>query len=185
MELYSDIYYVERVLAGETGCFACLIDRYSDPVYNLIVQVVRNREDAQELTQDVFMKVFRKLSTFKSESRFSTWLYRIAYNTAISETRRRKMEYLAFDELQLTNAPDPEMSDWLSEVDNHERLDRLDRAMEQLPADERILILLFYMEGHSVEQLTEITALTTSNVKTKLHRIRKKLYLLMTKMEER
>ena len=75
-----------------------LLDKYSRPVHSLILKVVRNREDAEELAQDVFMKVFKHLSSFKGECSFSTWIYRIAYNTAISETRKKRHEFLAIEE---------------------------------------------------------------------------------------
>ena len=93
MELYTDTYYIQRIQAGDTACFACLLDKYSRPVHSLILKVVRNREDAEELAQDVFMKVFKHLSSFKGECSFSTWIYRIAYNTAISETRKKGEDY--------------------------------------------------------------------------------------------
>ena len=64
MELYTDTYYIQRIQAGDTACFACLLDKYSRPVHSLILKVVRNREDAEELAQDVFMKVFKHLSSF-------------------------------------------------------------------------------------------------------------------------
>ena len=67
MELYTDTYYIQRIQAGDTACFACLLDKYSRPVHSLILKVVRNREDAEELAQDVFMKVFKHLSSFKGE----------------------------------------------------------------------------------------------------------------------
>lgn len=90
MELYSDTYYIQRVLAGDTDCFACLIDRYGQPIHALILKVVHNPEDAEELVQDTFLKAFKSLGTFKGDCGFSTWLYRIAYNTALSSLRKKK-----------------------------------------------------------------------------------------------
>lgn len=98
MELYSDTYYIQRVLAGDTACFACLIDRYGEPIHALILKVVRNPEDAEELAQDTFLKAFKSLGTFKGDCGFSTWLYRIAYNTALSSLRKKRPEYLMIDE---------------------------------------------------------------------------------------
>ena len=104
MELYTDTYYIQRIQAGDTACFACLLDKYSRPVHSLILKVVRNREDAEELAQDVFMKVFKNISSFKEECSFSTWIYRIAYNTAVSETRKKKHEFLAIEESEIGRA---------------------------------------------------------------------------------
>lgn len=184
MKLYDDTYYIERILKGETECFACLIDKYSRQVYSLIVKIVRNREDAEELCQDTFIKVFRTLSSFKGKSSFSTWIYRIAYNTAISETRRRKQEFLSIEEEQLTNVSEEEVSDALGRTSNEEQLHCLDIAMEKLPPDERALISLFYMKEKTIEDVATITGFTESNVKTKLYRIRKKLYVLLKQMED-
>lgn len=184
MELYSDTYYVRRILAGDTAGFACLIDRYSRPVHSLIFKLTRNREDAEELTQDVFMKVFRNLASFRGESCFSTWIYRIAWRTAISEVRKRKQVFLSVDET-LTADVAEEKPDGVFGSDNEsEQIKRLDRALAGLPADEQLMILLFYTEEKSIEDIALIAGLSLPNVKTRLHRIRKKLFVALTQMEE-
>ena len=78
MEQWSDMEYVEKVQAGDAEYFAPLLERYSQPVFSLLVRIVGNREDAEELTQDVFLKVFRSLSSFRRNSSFATWLYRLS-----------------------------------------------------------------------------------------------------------
>jgi RNA polymerase sigma-70 factor (ECF subfamily) len=180
MELYTDIYYVQKILSGDTACFACILDRYSRQVFSLICKVVRNKEDAEELTQDVFIKVFRYLSSFKQESSFSTWLYRIAYNTAISETRKKKYEYPAIDEMLINTIQDDE---FLTD-DSSGRIDLLENALRLLPPEERMMILLFYMQDKTIDEVAEITGLSATNVKTKLFRIRKKLFVIVKKMEK-
>ena len=185
MELYSDAYYIERIVVGDTGCFACLLDKYSRPVHSLILKMVRNKEDAEELAQDVFMKVFRNLPSFKADCSFSTWIYRIAYNTAISELRRKKQEFVAIEESQISNVSEEAVSELLGSVSPTEQLDRLEAALTLLPPDERALILLFYMKEKMVEELTVITGFSASNIKVKLHRIRKKLFVLIKGMEEK
>ncbi|MDR2496138.1 MAG: sigma-70 family RNA polymerase sigma factor [Tannerellaceae bacterium] len=184
MELYSDKYYIERIRAGELSCYACLVDRYGRKIHSLISQMVRTREDAEELSQDVFMKAFRHLDSFKGESSFSTWLYRIAYNTAISETRKKKREYLAIEEAQIENVSEEQIAAAMGISDEQEQIRRLELAMEQLPPNDKALILLFYMEDKSVEEIAQISGLSQSNVKTRMHRIRKKLYVILNEMEE-
>lgn len=184
MELYSDTYYIERVKAGDTACFACLLDKYSRPVYSIILKIIRNREDAEELTQDVFMKVFKHLPSFKGECSFSTWIYRIAYNTAISETRKKKHEFLAIEDTVINNVTEQEITAMMEETDSYEQTEKLDAALAQLAPDERAIILLFYMREKTADEVAAITGLTVSNVKVKLHRIRKKLYIILKKMEE-
>ncbi|MDR1645187.1 MAG: sigma-70 family RNA polymerase sigma factor [Tannerellaceae bacterium] len=180
MELYSDTYYVKCVLAGDTTCFACLLDRYSRQVHLLIFRLVRNREDAEELTQDVFMKVFRSLSAFKGESSFSTWIYRIAYHTAISEMRKKKHEFLAIDEALIENAPEEMTAEMFGANDDSEQITRLETALSRLAPDEQAILLFFYTEEKSIEEIAHITGLSQSNVKVRLHRIRKKLFVMLT-----
>ena len=177
MELYTDTYYIQRIQAGDTACFACLLDKYSRPVHSLILKVVRNREDAEELAQDVFMKVFKHLSSFKGECSFSTWIYRIAYNTAISETRKKRHEFLAIEESVINNVSEQEVAEALDRTDSSDQIQMLDAALAQLPPDERAIILLFYMKEKTIDEVATITGLTASNIKVKLHRIRKKLFL--------
>ena len=179
MSLLPDTYYIEKIQDGETECFAVLLERYSQSVFSLIIKIVANREDAEELTQDVFLKVFRALASFQGNSLFSTWLYRIAYNTAISATRGKKHEWLTIEESMLENVPENEASDELEQLDREEQLSKLDKAMTQLLPDERALLSLFYLQEKSIDEIVTITRLTVSNVKTKLHRIRKKMFVLM------
>lgn len=183
MELYTDHYYVKRVQEGDEACFACLIDKYSTQIHTLILRIVGSREDAEELSQDVFMKVYKNISSFKGSSSFSTWIYRIAYNTAISATRRRKMEYLAIEESQLNNVSEEALNDSMACLDHSERIVRLEHALELLLPNERAMILLFYMQEKTIDDMTQITGLSNSNVKTKLHRIRKKIVILLQEME--
>ncbi|MDR2811274.1 MAG: RNA polymerase sigma factor [Tannerellaceae bacterium] len=184
MELYSDTYYVRQIQAGNTACYARLLDKYSRPVYALVFRLVRNREDAEELAQDVFVKAFRSLNTFKGESSFSTWIYKIAYHTAISETRKKKHEFLAIDEALIADVSEEKLAETFGTNDENEQINRLEKALAKLSPDEQAIILFFYTEEKSVEEITAITGLSLSNVKTRLHRIRKKLFVLLNEIEE-
>ncbi|MDR1357436.1 MAG: sigma-70 family RNA polymerase sigma factor [Tannerellaceae bacterium] len=179
---YSDTYYVRRVQNGDVAGFACLLERYSGRVHSLIFRLTRNREDAEELAQDVFMKAFRGLDGFKGDSSFATWIYRIAYNAAISETRRRRVEFTAFDEALIESFPEESMTDLTGE--EGASLTALDAALARLQDVEQAIVLFFYMEDKSIEEISEITKLSVANVKVKLHRARKKLYILLTQKEE-
>ncbi|MDR1623987.1 MAG: sigma-70 family RNA polymerase sigma factor [Tannerellaceae bacterium] len=185
MELYTDTYYIKRIQEGDTTAYTCILDKYSRQVYSLAFKVVHNKEDAEELAQDVFLKVFKHLNGFKGDSSFSTWVYRIAYNTAISYTRKKKQEYLAIEEAAIANVAEEEeeVADALEQTDSDRQMEILDKALAQLPPDERAMILFFYMEGKSIDEIASITAFSVSNVKTKLHRIRKKLFVLIKETE--
>lgn len=182
MEQKDEMNYVTRILEGETNLFSYFLDRYSRPIYSLVQQIISCREDAEELTQDSFIKAYRKLDTYKGDCSFSTWLYRIAYNTAISATRKQKKESLFIDEQTIDNISDDEADDVLSSSDNEERIKKMELALTQLNANERALITLFYNEDKSIDELATIFRLTPVNIKVKLHRIRKKLCVLINQV---
>lgn len=170
---------IRRIVDGETELFARLADRYGHSVYTLAVRIVGSAEEAEELTQDIFLKAFVKLERFGGRSSFSTWLYRIAYNTAISHARRKHPQFCGMDERRLAALPDSEadrMEEW---TEKQERLDALNRAVGLLEPEERALVTLFYYENRSVGECAAVTELSESNVKVRLHRIRKKLYVLV------
>lgn len=178
----DEAHIIHRILEGETSLYEYFLDKYSQQVFILIVRIVENQEDAEELTQDTFLKAFEHLSSFKAESSFSTWIYRIAYNTAISATRKKKHELSLMDDAVLANISDQQVDDMLSD-ENEERIRKLTEAIKKLDAEERALITLFYNEEKPVSEAALILGLTESNAKVKLHRIRKKLYVLITQEE--
>ena len=173
---------IHRIVKGETSLYEYFLDKYSQQVFVLIVRIVENQEDAEELTQDTFLKAFEHLSSFKAESSFSTWIYRIAYNTAISATRKKKQDLFVMDNAVLTNISDQQIDDTLND-ESEERIGKLNEAIKKLDAEERALISLFYNEEKPIGEIALILGLTESNTKVKLHRIRKKLYILITEAE--
>lgn len=179
MDSKEEKLYIKRIMDGETELYACFLDRYSRPIYTLVIQIVSSAEDAEEIVQDVFLKAFRSLHTYRGDSSFSTWLYRIAYNMAIGFTRKKKREFLAIEESVINNVPDEEANTILFPSDNEEKIMQLTVAIEKLNAEEKALITLFYYEEKSIDETSEITKISASNVKVKLHRIRKKLYVLL------
>lgn len=166
--------YIARVLNGETECFSIFINRYGRPLYSLIVQIVGCPEDAEELVQDVFLKAFRYLNSYKGECMFSTWLYRIAYNAAVSATRKKKHEFFYIEENAIDNVPDDKADLVLCPTDDEERIVRLMQAVDRLTVDEKALITLFYFDDKSIEEIGEILKWSPGNVKVKLHRTRNK-----------
>ena len=176
----DELNYIERIRNGETNLFSYFVTRYSNSIYSLIVRIVLTKEDAEELTQDSFLKAFKKLDTFKGDCSFSTWLFRIAYNTAISATRKRKTVFPLVDETMLENVPDDAIETFFDKDEDEMKLQKLEEAITKLNAEEKTLITLFYTEDKSVAELAKVLELTNDNVKVKLYRVRKKLYILMT-----
>ena len=179
MENQDEIIYIKRILEGETNLFSYFAERYSRSIHSLIARIIPLKEDAEELTQDTFLKAFRKLDTFKGECSFSTWLFRIAYNTAISATRKRRIILPAIDDAMLERVSD-ELVDTVFEDDEDEiRLQKLEAAINKLTVEEKTLITLFYTDNKPVAEIADLLEQTTDNVKVRLFRVRKKLYVLM------
>lgn len=179
---HDEAHIIQEILNGKTNQYEYFLDKYSQQVFTLIIRIVSCQEDAEELTQDVFLKAFQQLSSFKAASSFSTWIYRIAYNAAISATRKRNYDVLHLDDTAFANLSDTQVDEAL-EDESEERIQRLTSAIKKLDMDERALITLYYMEGKTMTETAFILGLTESNTKVKLHRIRKKLYLIMQQEE--
>jgi RNA polymerase sigma-70 factor, ECF subfamily len=180
MEHNEEIEYIKRVLDGETACFSIFLDRYARQIYTLIKQIVGSNEDAEELTQDTFVKAFRKLDNFRGDCKFSSWLYRIAYNTAISATRKKKFAYPAIEESTLNNIADEDVDKLLNSDEKEELLVKMEKAIGLLTHEEKGIISLYYTEERSTTEIAEILEMSQANVKIKLYRARKKLYALLT-----
>ena len=169
---------IQRILRGETALYEHFLNTYGQQVFILVARIVSNQEDAEELTQDVFLKAFQHLSSFKGTSSFSTWIYTIAYNTAISSARKKTFDTFVMDDTLLANISDTQVDEALND-EGEEQIAKLNRAMEQLDSEEQALISLFYYEEKTLNEVALILGLTESNAKVKLHRIRKKIYVLM------
>ncbi len=179
MEQKDDIYYIEKVLAGQTNYFSYIVERYQDVVFSIALKVLRNRDDAQEMAQESFIKAYKSLSSFKGTAKFSTWLYRITYNNCISELRKRKIHFASTDDVDLKDEAEELNLDGIPEEN---RAKAIKEAMDRLPEDEYTLILLYYFEDQSVEEISKVTQLSESNTKVKLFRARKKLYTILNEM---
>ena len=179
MDTEQDHKYIKRVLAGDRNAYAVLVDRYKDMVFSLALKLMHNREEAEEIAQDAFVKAYRSLSGFKGNSRFSTWLYRIVYNTAISSLRRKEVEKVQMDEANLPDIEFTESSSSYVALSKEERKKFIARALDNLDAEERFLIIMYYYEDRDMEEMAEITGLTKTNVKVKLHRTRKKMLIFL------
>ena len=178
----DEAHIIKEILHGNTALYEYFLDRYGQQVFVLVDRIVSCQEDAEELTQDVFLKAFQQLSSFKAESSFSTWIYRIATNVAISAVRKKKNDTIRLDESVFFNLSESQVDEAL-EDESEEQLQRLQRAMEKLEADERALVTLYYMEEKPLSEVAFILGMTEGNVKVKLHRIRKKLYIFIKNQE--
>jgi RNA polymerase sigma-70 factor (ECF subfamily) len=176
MKYQDDNHYIDRVLNGDVSAYATLVSKHKNLVFSIALKILNNREDAEEVAQDCFVKVFQALKTFERKSKFSTWLYRIVYNAAISRTRKKRLELVPMDDYVIQNYSEDDHFGGAADLDPEEQKEMIDRAMKQLTDDESLLITLFYKGENSIEDISSITGLSMSNVKVRLHRIRKKLH---------
>lgn len=177
---------VDSFRAGCTGSFEVLIRKYETKVYNLAMRLTRNAEDAEEVWQDVFVTVYRKIEGFEGKAKFSSWLYRITVNAAFMKLRKRKQEQnLAVDDVlaQMQNRAVSEHYSSGSRSDfmtvNKEMREVLETAITKLPGEYRAVFILRDIDGLSNKEVGEILDLTIPAVKSRLHRsrlmLRKKL----------
>ncbi len=179
MEKKDDSFYIEKVLGGQANYFSYIVERYQDIVFSIALKVLKNREEAEEMAQESFIKAYKSLKSFKGKAKFSTWLYRITYNTCISETRKKKHHYTSTDDIQISDEAE-EMN--LDGIPEENRAKYIQAALQKLPEDEYTLVLLYYFEEQTVEDICKVTGLSASNAKVKLFRARKKLYTILNDM---
>ena len=176
-EEYNDELIIGQITAGQTDLFRLLVGRYQRPVYGMGLSFFRNAEDASDFSQEVFLKVYRNLSRFEGRSRFSTWLYKIAYNTAVNEVNRRK-EYrsLAEAEFEPTNGDTPERL-----MIRQAAREAVVASLRELPERYRVCIDMFFFYDCSYREIEDITGFPVNTVKSHVFRAKK---LLREKLKE-
>jgi len=176
MEAKNDAYYIAKVLGGDAESFAPLVDKYKQLAFSLSLKITKNREDAEEVAQDSFLKAYRSLASYKGGATFKTWFFRIVYTTAISKVRGKKQNFVSYEDHRLTDQELIECEDAVGQFTVEERSIYLHKAMDQLDPEERAILNLYYFEELPVDEVASIMDLSSSNVKVKLFRSRKKLY---------
>jgi len=178
----SDEELVARARAKDFGAFEQLLDRYEDKIFRLAYRFVRNETEAKEVLQDTFLSIWRKLDTFKGDSQFGSWLYRVAANTALMRLRAQRRhpevstEELPAGYLDTFGALPPTGENWAKRPDDELQSDELRRhiqsAVDTLPEIYRTVFMLRDVEGLSTEETAEILDISVPTVKTRLHRAR-------------
>ena len=171
---------IERVLDGEWRNYAILVDKYEQRVFNYVQYLVGNREDAEELTQDTFTKAYHSLAQFRGEAAFSTWLLRIAHFKCLTKFRKKTYPHVAIDSAHGYESDETENPSVVMQASDKSNI--LNRALGQLKSDERSVITLFYYQELSIKEIIDVTQLSESNVKIHLHRGRKRLFEILSRM---
>jgi RNA polymerase sigma-70 factor, ECF subfamily len=180
MEPVRERELVDRCRRDEPGAFEELVDQFKHFVFALIARTVTDRSRAEDLAQDVFLRVHRGLPYFRGEARLSTWIYRIAVNVCSQERAeehaRRSPAQVSLDDPN-SHLPAPSTVD--RRFSDFELRDRLEKAIQQLPTQYRILIAGHYLQGLQYEDLAEAMQLPLGTVKTQLHRAKRRLRELL------
>lgn len=161
---------LDRILAGEEHLYQQLVERYKRYVFTLVLKVVNNRDDAEEAAQDAFVKAFQYLKGFNRQARFSTWLYRIAFNTAVSYKRKQRAGVQSVEGLRV--ADEAGASDT---VEAREKATFVHRALGQLNEADRLALQLFYLKEFTLEEVAGILSQNVNTVKVRIHRARLRL----------
>ncbi len=172
---------IREIIKGDTSAFGYFVDTYQDMAVSIAFRICKNKVEAEDIAQNSFVKAFRNLHAFKRRSKFSTWFYRIVYNTAISEVRKsvHKTEFVDYKHTNLKAAYSE--FDTSAGIAEKEQKQMIEEAMSKIPGSEAVVLTLFYLEENSIKEVAKIMGLTPSNVKVKLHRGRKNLAKVIKK----
>jgi RNA polymerase sigma-70 factor (ECF subfamily) len=181
MTIADDI-IIQQALRGEQQGYALLVKKYEPMVFTLVLRVVKNRAEAHEVAQDAFLKVFKNLPNFRGESKFSTWLYRIAYTTALNHLRTKKPEMLSLqDEQNSVQLSGLASEDSAFQLEMSEQRKQIQDAIAELSPDYATIITLFYLFEQKISEICITMDINESNAKTKLSRARVRLREIMEK----
>lgn len=183
---FGDSELINQLINGDENTFRQLVQDYQDKIFNTCISLVKNAEDADELTQDVFIEIYRSINKFRQDSKLSTWIYRIAVNKSLEHLRKmkRKKRLGMFSWFNKENTKlDPEIADFNHPgilAENQERAKILFKAIRNLPETQKVAFTLHKLEGLRYDQIAEVMQKTLSSVESLMHRaktnLRKELY---------
>lgn len=175
-----DAELIERAVSGDLDAFGDLVERYQERLYRAMFHLLGNREDAEDAVQDALVRSYRKLGTFDGRSGFYTWLFRIAHNAAISRRRRRRPR-ISLEEQQVNTGDEPASGELAPEnaAMRTEQVEQVRDAIDQLPDDQRDILVLREIEGFCYEEIARVLDLAPGTVRSRLHRARARLRELL------
>ena len=178
----SDIEIISRVLKGEQQAYAELVTRYQNYVFTLTLRFIKHREDAEEVSQDIFVKAYRSLADFRGASKFSTWLYTIVNTTCITFLRKKRLDIQSLDNEKVFETVQNHDSGFnANQVEQKSRINMVNAAISMLSQDDSEILTLFYKAEQSLDEISQILGLESNTVKVRLHRARQRLKEKMEK----
>ncbi|WP_317124625.1 RNA polymerase sigma factor [Tenacibaculum lutimaris] len=182
--MINDQTYIDKILRGDANAYTFLVEKYKVMVFSLALKMVKSREEAEEISQDTFIKAYKNLSKFKGESKFSTWLYKITYRTCLDVLKKTKERYVldVIDEVTINRIKSTDTI--LEGIEQKERAEVINNCLLSMPEEERSILWMFYFEELSLKEIVNVTDFSEANVKVKLHRARKMLLSIVEKNVE-
>lgn len=169
----NDNEIISKVLSGDHQAYAIIVNRYQNYVFTLTLRMIKSREDAEEVAQDVFIKAYKYLADFRGASKFTTWLYTIVNNTCITFLRKKRLDIQSLDnEHVFATADNIDSGMRANIVEQKSKLAMVNDAIGLLGSDDAQIITLFYKAEQSLEEIAEILGLETNTAKVRLHRAR-------------
>src|SRR5688572_399196 len=178
----NDNELISRVLKGDQQAYAGLVSRYQNYVFTLALRFTKNREDAEEVSQDIFVKAYRSLADFRGASKFSTWLYTIVNTTCITFLRKKRLEVHSLDNEKVFEVADSLDSGMrANQVEQKSRQAMVNNAIRMLSPDDAEVLTLFYKGEQTLEEIARILGIEANTAKVRLHRARTRLKEKMEK----
>jgi RNA polymerase sigma factor (sigma-70 family) len=172
----NDSEIISRILQGDKQAYAELVKRYQNFVFTICLRYTSIREDAEEISQDIFVKAYRCLSDFRGDSKFSTWLYTIVNTSCITFLRKKRLETHSLDDERVFAVADNIDSGMrANQVEQKSRIAMVNEAIRLLAPDDGKIITLFYKGEQSLDEIGEIMGMDPNTIKVKLHRARQRL----------
>lgn len=181
MSQNDDFYYLDLILAGDVSAYRWIVDKYKDQSCRLALQLVKNKEDAEEIVQDAFVRAFHSVHKFNRTASFSTWLFRIVYNGCIDKIRKKSITTSSLSEMTGKEFGSQIATDQ-SGLMRDERKKYVDIAISALSVEEQALVSLFYVHEKDMNEISNILNLTHGNVRKRMTRVREKLKGTLEKM---
>ena len=175
----TDNQLIEAINKGNTKAYGQLVNRYKDLVFTLALRMLKHREEAEEVAQDAFIKVYKSLTKFKGDSKFSTWIYRVTYNTCLDRIKKNKKH---FNDMPIDEYTENKLETIDNALDNLikiEKTELIKRCIDKLPSESSYLLTLFYFEELSLDEMSKVINKSANTIKVKLYRARKKLAVIL------
>jgi RNA polymerase sigma factor (sigma-70 family) len=174
-----ELTYIRQIIAGDTERFGYFVNTYKHLAFTIAFRIVNNHEDAEEVVQDAFVKAYTSLHNFRQDSKFSTWLYKIVVNTALSKTRRKKLSTADNDATVIEEIAIEGLENAYAKLAHEEQKRIINAALDEMNMEDSLLLTLFHLQELSLDEIMEITGIPKENIKVKLHRARKKMFTIL------